>query len=509
VSGWPQVLLSASPFLVILLLMAGLRWGLIRTALAAWAWTALVALLLFGIGLAGAAVSQWKALILALEVLPIVWGALLFYSICEVAGAIRIIGDGLAEAVPWKSLRGLLLGWAFASFLQGAGGFGVPVVVTAPLLWAAGFSPLLAIVLPFIGHAWAVTFGSLGTSFQALMSASGLPAQSLAAPAAILLGGLCILCGLLVGWLGSDKSDFPRLLPALLLAGAAMAGTQYLLAVGGFWQTASLGGGAAGLGVLYAAGRISARAASPAANPPTRRFFAAAAGYFLLIAVILVGQWCEPVRAWLQAYRWNYSLPAVSTASGYGTSGAAGSFPPFGNSGATLAYAAVVVFIWYRLQRWYRPGAIRDILSGTVRKAAPVSIGILLMIGVSTLLSYAGMTAALAAGATAAVGVAFPVFAPWLGAAGAFLTGSNTNSNLLFAPLQQDVARALGLPPSVLLAAQTGGGAVGSVLSPAKVGVGAIGLRDGPGEGEVMRRLILPIGLLLAAASIGTLLLLR
>jgi lactate permease len=506
-TAFPDFLVSVTPFFLILGLMAGLRWGLVRTGLAAWAWTLAAAAFAFGIGPFGVGVSLAKAAILALDVLPIVWGALLFFSVCEQAGAVRILGDELTAAIPWKSLRGLLLGWAFASFLQGAGGFGVPVVVTAPLLWAAGFPPLAAVVLPFVGHSWAVTFGSLGTSFQALMSASGLSAQTLAGPAAILLGGLCILAGLLVGWLGS-KEDFPHLLPVLLLAGAAMAGTQYLLATAGFWQIASLGAGAVGSGLLYGAGRISARTDAAAPKPPGREFLFAAAGYVLLVAVILFARWFEPLRDMLDSIRWNYSLPGAETSRGFAAPGTNGYFLPFGNSGAILAYASLAVFLWYRRKGWYPPDAVRGILRATAHRAAPVSIGIVSMIGVSTLLSYSGMTSALAAGLAGLVGAAYPALSPWLGAGGAFLTGSNTNSNLLFAPLQQDMARTLGLSPSALLAAQTGGGAVGSVLSPAKVGVGAIGLRDGPSEGEVMRRLLLPIGLLLAAASAGTLLLL-
>jgi lactate permease len=91
---------------------------------------------------------------------------------------------------------------------------------------------------------------------------------------------------------------------------------------------------------------------------------------------------------------------------------------------------------------------------------------------------------------------------------GAFLTGSNTNSNLLFAPLQQRMARVLGLPEKILLAAQTAGGAVGSVISPAKIGLGSTAFHDSPGEGEIMRGLLVPIVILLIGLSVGAILML-
>jgi lactate permease len=502
-----EVLLSASPLLVILILMVGLRWNLIRTGIAAWGWTLAAAVAFFGIGLNAIAVSQAKALLLALDVLPIVWGALLFYAVCAEAGVIQAIGDGLAGAVPRKSLRGLLLAWAFASFLQGAGGFGVPVVIAAPLLLAAGFAPIQAVVLPFIGHAWAVTFGSLGTSFQALMSASGLGADALAAPSAVLLGILCLITGVLIGAMVAGKGEFPRLLPVILAAGCAMAATQYFLAVSGFWQVASLGGGLAGLLAIFAAGRLF-RAGESAPRPIGRKFILGVSGYVILIAVILAARWLTPLREALSAWMWRFSLPEAATSHGYVTPAEIGSFAPLRHTGALLAYASAAAFLWFRHWGWYPPDAAAGIFRKTVRQAVPVSVGILLMVGVSTILSYSGMTARLAEGLSASVGAAYPAMAPWLGAVGAFLTGSNTNSNLLFAPLQQEMARTLGLEEKLLLAAQTAGGAVGSVLSPAKVGVGAFAFGGGQGEGDVMRRLLLPLGLLLAAASIYTMLIL-
>ncbi len=503
-----SVLLAASPLLVILFLIAGMRLSLIRTGFAAWLWTAAVAILAYGAGPAVLAVSQAKALILALDVLPIVWGALLFYVVCEEAGVIQAVGDGLSRAVPWKGLRALTLAWAFASFLQGAGGFGVPVVITAPLLITAGFTPLQALSLPFIGHSWAVTFGSLGTSFQALMAASGLGADALAGPSALLLGILCLLSGVLVALPASEKGEFRRLLPILLAVGAAMAGTQFFLAISGFWQIGSLGGGLAGLLVIFIAARIL-RGRDPALTyRPERKFILGLSAYLVLIAIILCAQWIGPLRGALHSVVWNPVLPEAATALGFATPGGeAARIAPFGHPGALLAYAAVAVFIIFRKLDWYPSKPAGLILRGTARRAIPVSAGILLMVGVSTILSYSGMTEQLAEGLTATVGGAFPVIAPWLGAVGAFLTGSNTNSNLMFAPLQQSMARALGVREDILLAGQTGGGAVGSVLSPAKVGLGSVAFASDLKEGDVIRQLLLPIGLLLLAASVFTVLL--
>lgn len=61
------------------------------------------------------------------------------------------------------------IGVVFASFLQGAAGFGVPILVTAPLLIGIGVSPLWAVVIPLIGHSWAGTFGTLALAWHAMI----------------------------------------------------------------------------------------------------------------------------------------------------------------------------------------------------------------------------------------------------------------------------------------------------------------------------------------------------
>ena len=58
-------------------------------------------------------------------------------------------------------------------------------------------------------------------------------------------------------------------------------------------------------------------------------------------------------------------------------------------------------------------------------------------------MTYSGMTADIAKAMVAGTGTLYPLFAPIVGALGAFLTGSGTNSNVLFGPLQ--IAAAQGL----------------------------------------------------------------
>jgi lactate permease len=98
----------------------------------------------------------------------------------------------------------------------------------------------------------------------------------------------------------------------------------------------------------------------------------------------------------------------------------------------------------------------------------------------------------------------YPLIAPWIGALGAFMTGSNTNSNVMFASLQMHTAQLLGISVPVILAAQTAGAGVASVIAPAKIVVGTSTADLAGREGEVMSKMLPYIIILVLLISLLT-----
>lgn len=84
------------------------------------------------------------------------------------------------------------------------------------------------------------------------------------------------------------------------------------------------------------------------------------------------------------------------------------------------------------------------------------------------------------------------------------MTGSNTNSNVVFALLQVRTAQLLGLTVAVILAGQTAGAGLASVVAPAKIVVGTSTADLAGREGEVMRRMLPYILVLLLLTSLLT-----
>ncbi len=484
-------LLAALPILLILALMLGLRWGASRAGAAGYLAALAMAVLAFGATPQTLAYAHVRALVLSLDVLYIIWTAFLLYRVADEAGAIAQIGRALPRLTADRGMQALLIGWVFASFLQGAGGFGVPVAVTAPLLVGLGFSPLTAVVIPSVGHGWAVTFGSLGSSFAALMAATGLDAATLAPAAATYLGLAAVFTGPLVAHAAAGWDGVRRLLVPALLIGLAMGGAQYAVAAGlGLWNVGAFGGGLVGLLVagLWLATSNKPKAAAPAGEKSLWVAFAAYGILILLTGLILL---VPPVKAALSGPGLQFEIPATLTRNGYlVAAGATKRIRLFSHAGAILLYTSLLAYLTYWRAGWYRPGAAGRILRTTLKKVITSSLSILSMVSMAVIMQQNGMTDALARGLAVSVGRAYPLIAPWIGAIGAFMTGSNTNANVVFAALQMRTAQLLGYAVPFILAAQTAAAAVASVAAPTKVVVGASTAGMTGKEGEVLRALL-------------------
>jgi len=496
-------LLALLPIAVILILMVGFRWGAARAGGAGYLAALIVAIAAFGAGPQLLAVAHGKALLLTIDVLFIIWMAFLLYRVADEAGAIKTIGQALPHLTADQGMQALIIGWVFASFLQGVGGFGVPVAVIAPLMVGLGFAPLAAVVIPSVGHSWAVTFGSLGSSFNAMMAATGLPEEVLGPPSAFFLGVAGLGVGLMVAHAAGGWQALRRLLLPTLIIGVAMAVGQYMAVVAGLWNIGAFIGAIVGLLVGFPLARRFRGEQGDNGHLDSRRLWIALSGYLVLIAITLGIQLIPSVRNTLGQVKFSLEFPGVSTSLGYATPAEAGrSIPIFRHAGAILLYASIAAYFIYRAAGWYQPNAARRIVGGTVKKVMSSSVGIASMVAMAVVMQHAGMTETLAQGLANGTGRLFPVVSPWIGALGAFMTGSNTNSNVVFAALQMRTAELLGYSVAIILAAQTSGGALGSVIAPTKVVVGASTGGMAGREGEIMRKMLVYTGILVGMMSV-------
>jgi len=246
--------ISALPFAVAAVTLVGLGWSASRAGAASLATAVLGALLWPGLEAAGVPGALLGGLGTSAQVLYVLFGGLLLYNLLSAGGAIEAVSRflGRLEPDPVALAAGIVVG--VAPFFESVTGFGVAVVISAPILLAAGFTPLRAAVLASWGQC-AVPWGALGVGtvigahlsdidFGTLSDASAflsLPLFPLYGVAATALAG---------GWTGVRRRGAEALALGLVAGAGTLLTSLYLVpelsgAVGGTRGHGGLPGGEA------------------------------------------------------------------------------------------------------------------------------------------------------------------------------------------------------------------------------------------------------------------------
>lgn len=531
---------AAAPVVLLFALILRGRWSTSKCAVAVLAVTIGVALAVFRATPSVLLSATGKGLWLGLWILGVVWPALLLYRIAGAAGLERI-GRVLTSMLPRRLEGLLLLAWVFPSLLQGVAGFGTPIAVSAPLIVAAGWPKVRAVLYPLIGYHWSVTFGSMGSSFYmasltahlspmaqgqfALRAASMLALNCLAAGAAILLleGGIAGLRAgarmlFVVGVpMAATLIVVAQVVPAVASLASGTAGFLAAVALAGFDRRRLHGRPSVRRDVALAAvgsgspsgGPTGARPEqSPALQRSAMPGEARVLAPYLYLLVTALPVFLFPAsRVWVgQHFVLAPDFPSTVTGWGWINSAVVG-YTPFAALAHPGAYILMACLLGYLTYRWcglLPPAPGRAVAVGWLRSLPKSSVPIVVLAAVATTMTDTGMVSVLARGIAGVTGRGYPALAPTVGWIGSFMSGSTTTSNALFSGLQHQVAELLGIDPTILLAAQTVGGNIGNAVAPVVVVIGLSAVESSDRLAPVLRAAAVPVGVLLAVAAVIT-----
>ncbi|WP_149277185.1 L-lactate permease [Pareuzebyella sediminis] len=481
--------------------------------------------------------SGIQGLFITFDILYIIFGAIVLLNLLKYSKAIYTIRKGFTSITEDRRIQVVIIAWLFGSFIEGAAGFGTPAAIVAPLLVGLGFPAFCAVMLGMMVQSTAVTFGAVGTpilvgvsggiqspEFTAELSSSGLEFSDyiqlvtsqvviLHAVAGVFIPTLMVC--MMTRFFGKDKSwkEGLQVLPFTLFGGLAFI-VPYVL-TGTFLgpEFPSLLGALVGIpivvfaakrGFLMPKGRWTF---DNEKNWPshwmgtlnvkldqqdTQKKIPLVKAWlpYVLLAVILVltrlGQ--LPIKTWLTGItiEWKEIL---------GTSISASSSPLY-LPGTILLLVGFITIMMHKMR-------LREVKMAFSESAKIlVGAGFVLVFTIPMVRIYInsginpsglpGMPIAMAAWVAGNVGDVYPLFAPAVGALGAFIAGSNTISNLMFTLFQFGVATKLAMPSFVIVALQAVGAAAGNMIAihnvvAASATVGFLGK-----EGMVLRKTIIP-----------------
>jgi len=358
----------------------------------------------------------------------------------------------------------LLIALGVTPFMESVTGFGLGVVITAPLLVGFGLSPARAVVTGTLGLVL-VPWGSLGPG--TLVAAelgqvdfTGLGVWSAVLSLPVLVINAALIIGLNQRRIGWGQAGFV----VLLLLGEWLV----LIAANYFFGPPLAGVLASGWVIAVTLWRL--RRGGPL--PSTWRLGRALLPYAILVGGLVL------------------SNLAVALARG---SGKIATNPAL--------WLNLTVLITVLLLRWPRR-MLHEVWPVVWGRWQSVALVTLLYMLLGSLMSANGMAEQLASTA-ASLGGGFTLLVPLIGALGGYLTGSNTGAAAMFSTATVTAANQLGSSPLILLAGQNVAGSVAIIASPPRVAF-AVSVTYPPGQtlpASGQRQLLGAVGLLVVVLA--------
>ncbi len=431
---------------------------------------------------------------------PIGWillNVLFLYRLAVTHGAFDALREHITHITGDRRLQLLLVAFSLGAFFEGAAGFGTPVAITSALLVGLGFAPLESAVLSLLANTAPVAFGALGTPIIALSGVTGLDVHALSAMVALQLPPFSLIVPF---WLVAAYAGWRGMLavwPALLVAGAAFAIPQFLMATfHGPWLV-DIVAGLCSMFALAAFLRVwRPRDAAPSnargADAPPLEVRRAWMPWLVLAVFVFV--WGLPtVKATLNG--WSapaFEVPALHLAVERTPPVVAAIRPEpaiftlnwLSATGSAILLAGLVSGLimgagWRGIARAY---------GDALRRSRVPLLTIAAMFGVGFVMRYAGLDAILGL-AFARTGRLYPFFGTMLGWLGVALTGSDTSSNVLFGSLQVMTANQLGVSAVLMAAANSSGGVMGKMIDAQSIVVAGAATGFVGQEGIILRRI--------------------
>lgn len=478
----------------------------------------------------------------ALNILIVIWPAVFLYEMMEFAGVFQSIKQMLQKKTQDELVMVLLICWLFSSFLQGITGFGVPVAVCAPILIALGVQPLWSVIITLLGHAWANTYGTFALAWDALIAQS--ETQKIFETkllAGLLLLGVNLAGAILISWFYGKGKALRHILPFLIIISLVQGGGQLIVSftnstIAAFIPTTLalvVGWFMLGTGFYTKPWKMDSKLMVRQEKEDERNKIAhteqLASGDktnitellvneeleksitngqaifpFIILAVIsVIILLIKPVHEVMNQLVFALSFPQIETGRGFivEATDTYGAIHIFTHAGFVLLLTVIITLFLYLQKGYLDKQKMQSVVTATLKKIIPTSLGILFLIVMSQVLKGSGIMQLIAQGVTQVTGKYYSFAVPFLGLLGAFVTSSNTSSNILLGSFQKTAADMISVNEAAILAAQTAGGAIGTVVGPSTILLGTTTAGCEGKEGEVLR-FMLPI-VLVEAAIVG------
>ncbi len=425
--------------------------------------------------------------------------AIFSYNILVESKQIEYIKKQFISLTDDKGILVLLMVWGFGGLLEGMAGFGTAVAIPAAILIGLGFKPFFSALVALLGNTVATGFAALGVPITTLCNeavpggaASLSMIKEVSGFTVLQLAPLFFLIPFIILTL-TDKNAWKKNLILTICVGSVSLLAQGACAIYlGAETPAIIGSIAAILALVLFAKFIKPKGHFSKGEKISfiEALKAWSAYIVILILILLSGSMCPSISNFLKTHLVSQvNIPNLNTIFRFGW----------------ISNASFILFIGSiigGLIQGLKLNQLIILFCKTFLSLKTTAITIISLISLASVMNYIGMINTLAIGIVALTGKFYPIFAPFIGAVGTFVTGSDTSSNILFSKLQVSVAHNLGYVDNSsfmglhgsatnwLLAANTTGATGGKMLSPQSIAIATAACEMRDSDDKILRAVI-------------------
>ncbi|HLP86676.1 MAG TPA: L-lactate permease [Candidatus Paceibacterota bacterium] len=449
------IFISILPFLVFLFLLFSKKTSLLVASIITLLFYTVLAVVYWKIMPSFLYTSYGKGFFIAIDIFFIIFGAIFFLEILKDLKIIKNISYYLESFSKDYRIQIIVIAWLFEALLEGTAGFGVPAAVAVPLLMGLGLTPLRALIIGLLGNSAPGVFGAAGTPIR--VGLAGLPTSSVPFISSMLnLVGIIVPVFML--WIitkgrPNRKKEFFEGLPFAIWSGIVFSLPSILFVSLG-QEFPTILGSVAGLalviittklGIFVPKNTITVKKEEHLAHTmsPLKAFLP----YGLLVALLIFGK--------IILDRWGIMV----------NFGFIHTFNLFNPGFIFIVTGLIVILFWRSGLRFLRKASFIS-LKGTIGPfIVIVSMSAIVQIMILSGNNLSGLPPAITLISKAFETSLLPLFAPFIGAFGSFITGSVTISNIMFGNFFYVAATNLNFNPEVIMSLGVVGAATGNMLA--------------------------------------------
>jgi lactate permease len=483
------IFLALTPVLLLIILLGFLKVSGDKSAFITLIVTIILAFLSFKFSTASIGLSIVYGTLKAIfPIILIIIMAIYSYNVLVYTKKMEVLKFQFSNISTDKTIQVLLLTWGFGGLLEGMAGFGTAVAIPAAILIGLGYKPLFSALVSLLANSVPTAFGAVGIPVLMVSKEIGIEAGDTASLLKLgsevvfqLMPLMFIIPFIIVTLTDSSLKSIPKNIALSLAVGIVSIAVQYFSVVYIGIETPAILGSIASIIVIVLWGKFTAKKSDDAAanNISTREIINAWSVYGLIL-VFIIGT--SPLLGGFRGFLQSVAATPINIT----IEGVKKTINIF-----WLTDAGVLLFLGSVIGGLLQGAKLKEllqVLGKTFLQLKKTYITVTSLIVLSTIMDLSGMIVVLGTAIATTTGSFYPLFAPAIGCLGAFLTGSDTSSNILFGKLQAHVAHQIGGEPSWFAAANTVGATGGKIISPQSIAIATSACDQQGKEGEIMKK---------------------